>query len=287
MEPITRRQAELRGLSERDIERLVADESWVRLRRGWFLTRPVAGEQDRHLRLLDTFLADYDGRAVAGYGSAALRHGLALHNEDLSTVHLCRLGRGRSKRALGFHLHAAARRLDPVDGVEHLATTVVQLASGDLEAGLVAGDDALHRQLINREQLERAALASRSATGAAKVAQLLQRADGRHESAGETLAAMRLREAGIDLEAQFAVPGSAKWTQSGQGYRTDFRVSGSRLLIEFDGKLKYAKPEALWEEKKREDRIRSLGWMVVRLTWADLFNGRAAAKVRAALAMAA
>lgn len=213
-------------------------------------------------------------------------HGLALHRADLSTVHLCRVGGGRSKRAPGVHLHAALRSHRPAHGVEHVATTVVQIASLDLEAGLVAADDALHRALLIREDLARAAAARRLATGAERVRQLALRADARHESAGETLAAMRFCEAGILVDPQFRVPDTARWTRNGEGYRTDFRVRGTRMLIEFDGAGKYDEPGALWREKQREDRIRSLGWIVVRLVWSDLFRGRVAAKVRAALAMA-
>ena len=44
------------------------------------------------------------------------------------------------------------------------------------------------------------------------------------------------------------------------------------MLIEFDGRVKYATGDALWAEKQREDRIRGLGYEVVRLTWADLKN---------------
>jgi hypothetical protein len=42
------------------------------------------------------------------------------------------------------------------------------------------------------------------------------------------------------------------------------------LLVEFDGRQKYAQAQDLWDEKRREDRIRSMGWEVVRLTRADL-----------------
>lgn len=287
MDVISRRQTQLRGLSERDLQRLVAEGSWTRLRRGWFVPRPVVDELDRHVQLLDTFLAEHAGTTVAGYVSGAVRHGLALHREDLSVVHLCRLGSGRSKRVPGLHLHAAMRNHPPHNGVEHIATTVMQLASVDLEAGLVAADDALHRRLIAPTDLHMAAQGRELTTGAQRVRQLVSRADADHESPGETLSAMRLTEAGLVLEAQFVVPGTARWTRDGKGYRTDFRVVGTRVLVEFDGATKYDEPGALWREKQREDRIRSLGWTVVRLTWADLFHGRAAAKVRAALAMAA
>ena len=43
--------------------------------------------------------------------------------------------------------------------------------------------------------------------------------------------------------------------------------------MEFDGLVKYADAggrTALAAEKHREDRLRSMGYQVVRLTWADL-----------------
>lgn len=98
MDLISRRQAFDRGLGERDLERLVAQGTWTKLRRGWYLMRLVVDERDRHRQLVDTFLAEHAGTAAAGYVSGAVHHGLALHRQDFSTVHLCRLGPGRSKR---------------------------------------------------------------------------------------------------------------------------------------------------------------------------------------------
>lgn len=46
------------------------------------------------------------------------------------------------------------------------------------------------------------------------------------------------------------------------------------MLIEFDGTVKYTDggSDALFREKRREDRIRALGYVVVRVIWADLFH---------------
>jgi len=68
--------------------------------------------------------------------------------------------------------------------------------------------------------------------------------------------------------------------------RVDFLVTGTNVIVEFDGKVKYASgdPDVLWKEKRREDRLRRLGYVVVRLTWADLERpGGVAAAVRRAL----
>lgn len=79
-----------------------------------------------------------------------------------------------------------------------------------------------------------------------------------------------LRQLGYHAVPQYPVPDAGTWTPGGRGYRADFGIVGTRVLIEFDGRLTYRSEKDLWQEKQREDRIRSLGWEVVRLTWADL-----------------
>lgn len=73
--------------------------------------------------------------------------------------------------------------------------------------------------------------------------------------------------------------------------RADFLV-GTRVLVEFDGRSKYGmdgrrSEDVLWAEKLREDRLRALGYIVVRLVWADLDRPqRVMARVLAALRVA-
>lgn len=73
--------------------------------------------------------------------------------------------------------------------------------------------------------------------------------------------------------------------------RGDLLVRGSRVLIEFDGKVKYLLngdvEQAHWKEKLRHDAINDAGFIVVRLTWRELERPAAVvAKVRAAMARA-
>lgn len=65
--------------------------------------------------------------------------------------------------------------------------------------------------------------------------------------------------------------------------RVDLLIEELRLVIEFDGRAKYQRrtengrvtdADIVWSEKLREDRLRELGYEVVRLTWADLFGAR-------------
>ena len=75
------------------------------------------------------------------------------------------------------------------------------------------------------------------------------------------------------------------------GY-ADFGWLPLKVLGEFDGRIKYGATgvdaaEAVWREKKREDRLRALGFEVVRWTWADLMvPGRVPAMIQAAMARA-
>ena len=78
-----------------------------------------------------------------------------------------------------------------------------------------------------------------------------------------------------------------------EGYvvgRVDLLVEG-RVIVEFDGMVKYEGADgraALAAEKRREDRLRALGFEVVRLTWADLDHPEVVDRlVRAALDRAA
>ena len=87
---------------------------------------------------------------------------------------------------------------------------------------------------------------------------------------------------GIEVIPQVEVRDGRGWLVG----RVDFVVRGTKLIIEVDGKVKYATgdPEVLWREKKREDALRALGYTVVRITWSDLERpGAVVAKVRAAL----
>jgi very-short-patch-repair endonuclease len=89
--------------------------------------------------------------------------------------------------------------------------------------------------------------------------------------------------AGLDVEPQVVIRDEVGDVVA----RVDLAVRGTRVLIEFDGLVKYREggSEALIAEKRREDELRRLGYVVVRFTWADLYRPeRVVARVRAAVA---
>ena len=114
--------------------------------------------------------------------------------------------------------------------------------------------------------------------GAAAVRRALADVDGRHESPGETLTARVMRDLGYSLEPQV-------WIGP---YRVDFLVTGPRVIVEFDGAVKYDDRQAIVAEKRREDDLRRRGYVVVRLMWSDLHDpARVRRLVVAALTAAA
>ncbi|MGH8860210.1 MAG: endonuclease domain-containing protein, partial [Jatrophihabitantaceae bacterium] len=80
------------------------------------------------------------------------------------------------------------------------------------------------------------------------------------ESPLESLVRLALHDAGFPrpvLQAQIA------------DYRVDFLWPEQRLILEADRREKYTGDE-LWREKRREQRLRRLGYRIARVTWSDV-----------------
>lgn len=147
--------------------------------------------------------------------------------------------------------------------------TVVDLArTGTLAQGLVVADAALHLGKCTLAELdEEIAQLPPGARGRRRAALAIHLADGRSESPGESLSRARIYQFGLpqpDLQVALVDGG----TVFGYG---DFGWPG--LIGEFDGKVKYVSPEVVWEEKRREDRIRRGGLGVERWVWRDAWHG--------------
>lgn len=148
-------------------------------------------------------------------------------------------------------------------------------------AGALAVLDAALRLGADRKVMRKMLRATRRGVGQARRA--LAHADAAAESPGESWCRAQMIEAGLPiprLQHEFR-------DQDGFVARSDFDWAG-RLVGEFDGKVKYQKylregedvTDAVVREKKREDRLRRLGVMVIRWTWSDLERGTVAASIR-------
>ena len=158
-------------------------------------------------------------------------------------------------------LHAGADLDEPT----RLAIAVVQTALiGPPLSALYAADAALRARLFQPAHLDGALTRLTRHRGMAPARAVLVHADRRHESPGETRTAAILRALGYRATPQVEL------RRDGKSYWVDFLLEGSPVVIEFDGRVKYVDPAALWAEKRREDELRSWGYVVVRLTWGML-----------------
>lgn len=278
------------GVSGEVLQRAVRAGRIRRLARGLYAVgeRPDSPEA-RHLELCRALLVEYPDAVLAGR-SAVLAHRLPVWGVPLGTALLLRPVKRQVRRsgATVRLLSAVTAAVDTETGpATEPAAAVVQMAlDHGSSAAVVCGDAALHRGLVSTEDLVLEVSERGGHRHVQRAVAMLAFVDGTSESPGESRLRVALSAGGFELEPQFAV-----WGVDGELIgRADFRVAGTRVLIEFDGLVKYTDggTEALVREKRREDRMRALGWVVVRVTWAELADpARLFAAVRRAMALAA
>lgn len=270
------------GMTDNDLSRLVRSGALVRPRRGVYaLPRPRETPERDHGRRVRAILRGREAHAAARSTPALVE--LPLVNADLATVVLCGPGAERYRRGdvITYPMPRGESGL-VVEGVRTVAveTAIFQTVARDsLMTAIVAADAALHRGLVSWDSLQR----RRASLGrlAPRGRQLLAAVDESSESPGESVMRLILIGLGHQVQTQVQI-----FTPDGEFVaRVDGLVDGF-IVTEFDGAMKYEGAEgraALFREKQREDALRALGYVVIRVTWADLFTpGRLAAMIRAA-----
>jgi very-short-patch-repair endonuclease len=137
----------------------------------------------------------------------------------------------------------------------------------DAAWGLALADAMIARWQVVGVDLVASAEAKPRGPGQQRMRWVVEQVRARVESPLESLA----RAAIVLAELPEPVPQVQLWTRLG-AFRVDLLDKVNRLITEADGKLKYTSPQALWEEKRREDALRESGFEVVRFTMADHHN---------------
>lgn len=274
------------GYEKNDIARLTRDGALRHLRRGAYgyaVSAASDGEPPavvRHRELIRATVPQLDDRVYVSHQSAAVLHGLPipLREPDRVTVTRSRRHSGR----IGRHVHLRVAPVTEYEATERdsfavtsLARTVIDIARAQsFDDGVVVADAALALGMTPPELLE-ASESARHRPGGRRAHHVANFADGRSENPGESRSRAVLRLIGIptpdiqvdilDRDGTFVARPDFIWTQ--------FRTLG-----EFDGRIKYGRAlaagqdveEVLFDEKRREDHLRDLGWQVVRWIWDDL-----------------
>lgn len=257
-------------------------------RGAWSAEQPV-DDADLHLLRTIAVLGRQKGASAATAHSALVAWGLPTWGADLGRVHLIRETSATTRRSSDHTVWSPGLKTVAVER-DPVLTTSIRCAepavaivhtgiASNPETALVAADAAVRGRLVTARQLEVAAANIPMGTrGAQAVRRALADVDGRHESPGETRTAQVCRSLGYVLEPQVWI---GPW-------RVDFLITGTKVVLEFDGKLKYETKEDLLAEKRREDDLRRRGYVLVRIMWDDLHHPeRVRERIEAALRLPA
>jgi hypothetical protein len=278
-------QAYAAGIGRKGLRLAVRSGALLHPARGLYavsaLVNVEAESWQRHLAAGSRLL--HADSALTGV-TAVLAHGLPVWGCPLDT---CQLVRPVVRQVDFTPFRIRPQRSTTVEGpwgpTVPLADAIVQLAMDHgIVQGVVTADAALHRELVTMEELQAAVDLVASWARSHRPRAMMTHVDPKSESVAESRARVEFASHGIRVVSQVVVR-----RQDGSIIgRADFEVEGTNVLIEIDGKVKYAKgdPETLWREKRREDDMRAEGKVIVRVTWADLEHpGRSSAKVRRAM----
>jgi hypothetical protein len=206
--------------------------------------------------------------AVISHESAAALYGIdVLHRPSAAIVTVADETGGR--RAGVDRHNAALARAETFTWygtqVTSPARTVADIARRGRLAGLITADAALREELASRAGIADAIFRQIGWPGARSARWVIDHANGLSESPLESLVRGRLIEAGRpapELQVEIA----------GTGARVDMLYRASGLVIEADGLGKYANPEVLRAEKRRQVRLERAGLRVIRVLWEEVIG---------------
>lgn len=272
------------GLSSDQVKSRVATGRWRVLRRGVYCLRSTwesATLEGRHVLEVDAALARADGALWVSHASAAVLYGLPLPRAG-SPVYLTRPPPRGTSYLRGVHVEAATlpvadRTRRAGRPLTSLARTVADCARHLPPAdGLAVADAALR----SHPEVRHGALSVLSACdtwpNAARARRVLRLVDGGRESPLESWSCWYLHRLGLPAPSWQVnlFDAAGRWLARVDAWWEEFAVAG-----EADGRVKYdvgpvedlaAARQALYDEKRREDRLRAAGVGVVRWGALDL-----------------
>lgn len=295
-----RKEALKQGYDDKDLRRALHRGELVRVRQGAYAFASRWNEampEERHLIRAAAVVRQARCTPVLSHVSAALCLGADVWDLALGDVHVTRKDLRGGRREAGVAQHRGKLTPGEVTMANNWRCTSATRTAldvttmTDVEHALVVVNSLLHEGLTTKEDLLKAAALRQHVPRSLTTRLVLELADSRIESAGESRTLYALWSQGLPLPVPQVEVRDERGAVVG---RVDFAWPHLRVWVEFDGRAKYEKflrdgqsaSEAVVLEKSREDEIRRLtGWVCVRLTWDDLRNPmEIARKVRLAMA---
>lgn len=256
--------------THQEVARQLRAGTWRRVGRGTYLpTRQADAPRRIALARIVGVHRDLRSPHVFSHDSAALLWGLPLWSTP-DIVHVYQKhhpGRARNP-ALKRHLGALPDTC--VTSTLGIPVTTWELTAVDCarsmgpRAALVVVDAAL-RAGASRDLMHQLLERDPAGRGSARARAVIDLGDAGAESPQETALRFVLLRAGLPCpQTQVRVD-----TRLGT-FWADLGWEAWRVVIEYDGRPKYADPEALIREKRRHDALVEAGWVVLHVTKEDL-----------------
>jgi hypothetical protein len=273
------------GYDDKAVHTALRLHLWQRVRHGaycFYDTWAQADRTQRHHITAQAVMRSLEARVVLSHVSALVVHGLPVWGADLSRVHVTRRDGGAGRVDADVVHHKGRLEARDLTEVKRMVVTCPRRAVLEAatvmspESGLVSMDATLNRKLVTREELIADYSQFEQWPGALKLQLVLRLTNGRSASPGESRSRYLFWSQNLPApQLQFSV-----YDEVGNLVGiTDFAWPGLGVLGEFDGRVKYGrllKPgqdpgEVVFEEKRREDRLREVtGFTVLRLVWSEL-----------------
>lgn len=234
----------------------------------------AASPERQHEMTTRAVVRTFDGRVYASHYSALTLMSLPIFGAPLDHIHVTRSTDSLSRRRPGLSIHTtygpgAGLLIGRTPSVTAALAILGAAMTCGIETGVVAADAALAAGKARMEDLQTWLGRLSRYPKVTEARQVVRLADARSESVGESRTRLLLNAIGFQPTPQVEI----RDPQGRLVGRVDFLLKRERIIVEFDGLMKYADAngrEALAAEKSREDRLRALGYEFVRLTWADL-----------------
>lgn len=271
------------GLTRDQIRQRVRSGRWSRLKSGVYARSApeapdeFARERQAHVDRCIAAVRSHSGARI-GFASAAVALGLPLVTGVPTLGQVITPDGGWTGIRDGIRYRAATCPpddtvyLDPNGSgvavpVTSAARTIVDVARTMTRPDAVAvGDAALRMGLATRGDAEAILARMRHVRGCRTARDVVAFWDARRETALESWSAHRFWEWGLPCP----VPQVSFFDEEGFIGRVDFFWEDFGIVGEADGRLKYLDGDALYAEKRREDRLRRQARGVVRWGWEDL-----------------
>jgi hypothetical protein len=270
------------------LQRMQRRGELVRVRHGVYVAAAVwesLDDRQRHVLRIRAVLPHLPPGSFISHLSAAAIHRWPHIGGWPERVHVIDPAASRDRQRAGILLRRGRpvvseppRRAEGVRVTSPIDTAIALAKTLQFAEAVVVLDHVLRAGVLTKAELVEA-LPERPDWGSARAERAVDFADGRRESVGESFCAARLEEVGAPrpvLQHEFRYA-------DGSVDRVDFWFPEQRIALEFDGRQKYTDPsmlrgrspeDALWQEKRREDRIRRRSDVdgVGRTVWGDLLE---------------